>query len=286
MTNTTNIRSTLTKILLTLLIFTQVPISSNSLFAEKTTKNEFDLKKNMLAARITIGLAILELCYLTGNQATKDILKSQLESKTLLKNLMLNYSQAYFALFSHEFGHAIAGKLLTNSDVVMFLGKGRSECLGTFTKQPLSLVGFDPGAGFSVLKLSENPIENFIISAAGPLTGALSSITTQIALNKITNPIDSPNLTATDLLWNNTLTRSHLFQLLPHNGDGKSLFRIMGFSENIIKILGVISSFAELGAFYHKIDKNIQPETNHRILSKFLLACTNVSLVGLLEFHL
>jgi len=64
---------------------------------------------------IMIGIYFLGMAYLYGNDATKEALKNQLEPNNLAKNVLYEYSTQLSSTFIHEYGHALAEKILFNN---------------------------------------------------------------------------------------------------------------------------------------------------------------------------
>lgn len=103
------------------------------------------------------------------------------------KDALVAYGLAMGLTAFHEFGHAITAKIFWGSPIDMTLGcqpGGRSFSLPIFPG--VRLGGLNPATGYAYtsMPLDARPVERMIMSAAGPVFGALGSAAVLYYLHK------------------------------------------------------------------------------------------------------
>lgn len=133
----------------------------------KTKKKFFSNYRPQIQV-IALGLAII---LSSPEQYAK--LMTQLTPLQIAKTFAIHSIKALAVLVGHEYAHALAASILTNSPIKITVGGYATDKKPFFSYRGVSIVGNNLHQGTTCYKQPSNQLDSCIIKAAGPIIGLL-----------------------------------------------------------------------------------------------------------------
>jgi hypothetical protein len=121
--------------------------------APQSQEPQLDNKTAHLLLTI-LATEIGAIYYASSNQKQWDNFKHQLTLQELAPNLIITFIRAFLTTAGHEFGHALAAKILSDSKIDVHIGATSQQKSQGLIKLPgLTIDKFDPNSGYSNYKI-------------------------------------------------------------------------------------------------------------------------------------
>jgi len=118
---------------------------------------------------LTVGViaSLAALHYISAPPHVKEAFMKQLQPQALLCNLVTTYSSWFLAALAHEYGHALATKLLTGDECVIHLGTNDARAEPLIKLGPVHIDSLNPRLGVTENTTQHERIYNKITSSVG-----------------------------------------------------------------------------------------------------------------------
>lgn len=193
---------------------------------DKTSSSNYKLQIQVIALSLAIILSSQEQC-------TK--LMTQLTPLQIAKTFAIHSIKALAVLFGHEYAHALAASILTNSPIKITVGGYATDKKPFFSYGGVSIVGNNLHQGTTYYKQPSNQLDSCIIKAAGPIIGLLINYCSKALYQlHLTGNISQASLQA---LIPDAIDIEEFKNLaIPKDGyDGIEIYKWLGFSIKDLK---------------------------------------------------